>query len=508
VFKRGLQLKNNRHVIGHFLFVLMLLLVSGLGVSGKTGAQSNNYILEVEQHWDTFGVGGTCIPGGHNIAVADVDGDGVKEMVTGGFSYILASNGSRASSWAPFKIWNWNGKNITLEKSHNWTGNIGCVYAGDADGDGKTELITAGGMSNSTGSYSSLRIWTWDGATVVLRGSYEGKSISAVSVGDVDGDRKPEIITVGRFSNGTKFVSQLSIFRWNRVSLTFSTSVDCCGENGGRANSVYAYDLDNNGVTEIVTAGYSNDIKNNTGQLRIWQFDGTDLILKDNAEWQTLEGVYSVDVAGNPMGNTVVSNVKVADVDGDGEPEIVTGGFTYNGTYAEGQLRIWNWIGGVLHLEKSQEWVNLDITQPTSLSINDVDGDGKKEIVTSGYTAGYGSWDLEAAGKSRAELKVWNWDGNTMTLKQSEDWVIGDAVSAWSVGTGDVDNDGIVEIVTVGCMETGTLCDPDLRIWSLAGASVPPEAFPYVLVVVAGVVATAAIVASMAAFMLMKKRRR
>jgi hypothetical protein len=500
-------LKTNHHAFKYFLTVILLLLVLGLGVSWKAWAQSSSYILEAEQHWDTYGVGGTCISGGHNLAVADVDGDGVKEMVTGGFSYFLSSNGSRATYFAPFKIWNWNGKNITLEKSHNWTGNIGCVYAGDADGDGKTELITAGGMTNSSGSYPSLRIWTWDGETLVLRGSYEGKTINSVSVGDVDKDGKPEIITIGRVANGNQSIAQLSIFRWNGMNLTFSTSVDCCGANGGRANSVYAYDLDDDGVTEIVTAGYSNVIRNNRGQLRVWQFDGTILSLKDNAEWQMVEGVYSVDVAGNPMGNTVVSNVKVADVDGDGEPEIVTGGFTYNGTETEGQLRIWNWTGGVLNLEKSQEWVNLDITQPTSISINDVDGDGKKEIVTSGYTAGYGSWTPDAAGKSRAELKVWCWDGKTMTLKQSEDWVIGDAVSAWNVGTGDVDNDGIVEIVTVGCMETGELCDPDLRIWSLSTATAPPAPFPYFLVAVAGA-AAAAIVVPTAAFMLMKKRRR
>jgi hypothetical protein len=269
---------------------------------------------------------------------------------------------------------------------------------------------------------------------------------------------------------------------------------------------VYTHDLDNDGVTEIVTAGYSNDIKNSSGQLRVWQFNGTVLSLKDNAEWQMIEGAYSVDVAGNPMGNTIVSNVKVADVDGDGIPEIVTGGFTYNGTEAEGQIRVWNWSGGVLNLEKSQEWVNLDITHVTSISINDVDGDGKKEIMTSGGTAGYGSWAQNAPNKERAELKVWSWDGNTLTLKQSKDWMVGEAVCAWNVGTGDVDNDGVVEIVTVGCMQTGNLCDPDLRIWFLPAASEVPASFSYLPVAVVGAAVTA-IAVVMAAFMLMRKRR-
>jgi hypothetical protein len=478
-------------------------------VNWKVGAQSDSYILEVEEHWDTFGVGGTCISGGHNLAVADVDGDGVKEMVTGGSSYYLLPNGSTTTRSAPLKIWNWDGKNLTLEKSYNWTGTIGCVYAGDADGDGKTELITTGSMTNSTGSYPSLRIWTWDGETLVLRGSYEGKTVGSVSVGDVDRDGKPEIVTVGRSSKGTQSVAQLSIFRWNGISLTLSTSVDWDATKNARVNSVYAYDLDNDGRTEIITAGYGNNLNNSRGQLRVWQFDGTNLSLKSNAEWCMIEGVYSVDVAGNVMGNTLVSNVKVADVDGDGVPEIVTGGFTFNGTKAEGQLRIWNWSGGVLNLEKSQEWVNLDITQPTSISINDVDGDGKKEIVTSGYTAGYGSWAPNTPGKSRAEVKVWSWDGNTLTLKQSKDWIVGEAVSAWNVGTGDVDNDGIVEIVTVGCMETGNLCDPDLRIWSLPVASEPPAPVPYLPLEVFGaaVIAIAAIAVVTAAFMFMRKRR-
>jgi hypothetical protein len=38
-----------------------------------------------------------------------------------------------------------------------------------------------------------------------------------------------------------------------------------------------------------------------------------------------------VDIAGNPLGNTVVNNVKCGDVDGAGTSEIITGGFTYDG---------------------------------------------------------------------------------------------------------------------------------------------------------------------------------
>jgi hypothetical protein len=487
-----------------FLFVSLMFLACGLVLNCKIEAQSDNYILEAEQHWDTFGVGGTCIPGGHNMAVADIDGDGVKEMITGGFAYYYLPNGSRASLEAPLKIWSWDGKNITLEKDHSWTGNIMCVYVGDADGDRKVELITSGSMRNDTGSYPSLRIWKWDGQMLVLKGSYEEKYVGSISVDDVDGDGIPEIIGVTRdYGIETESAPQLALLRWDGANLVLRSSMDCCDTKDARASSVFAYDLDNDGAAEVVTAGYGNDRKYSVGQLRVWQFNGRGLSLKDSVEWCMMEGVYSVDVAGNVMGNTQVGNVKVGDVDGDGVPEIITGGFTYDGTKVQGQLRIWNWSEGVLNLEKSHEWVNLDITQITSISINDVDGDGEREIVTSGHTAGYGSFGVGAEGKTRAELKVWSWDGKSLTLKQGKDWIVGESVSAWTIGTDDVDNDGVVEIVTVGCMETITHdCDPDLRIWSIATES---AVLPYYLLATLGIVAIAIIVI---AFLLIRKRRK
>jgi hypothetical protein len=495
----------HRNKLEYCMFVLLVLLIFSLFTMIKIGVvQSDSLVMDVEQHWDTYGVGGTCIAGTHNLAVADVDGDGLNEIITGGFSYSLV-NGTRASLGAPLRIWSWNGQNLTLEKGENWLGNIGCVSAGDADGDGKVEILTAGGLSNNTGSVSSLRMWNWDGKNLVLRGGYAGISVSSIFVGDVDGGNIPEILTVGRAYNTSQPSAQLSVWRWDGENLSLKTSAEWSAASDiARANSVYAADLNKDGAIEIVTGGYVNNPKNSSGQLRVWQFDGTELALKANAEWRMVDA-YSLDSAGNVMGNTMVYNVKVADVDGDGYPEVVTGGFTYDGAKADAQLRIWNWTKGVLNLEKSKEWATSDITELKSISINDVDSDGKKEIVTSGETCGYGSFTEDAPNKSRAELKIWSWDGNTLILKLSTDWIVGEGVCAWNDGTGDVDNDGINEIVTVGCMYVGTLCDPDLRIWSLPAASNYSTSFPYLPIAIAGI-ATAVLIA-VAMYLFVRKRR-
>ena len=83
--------------------------------------------------------------------------------------------------------------------------------------------------------------------------------------------------------------------------------------------------------------------------------------------------------------------------------------------------------------------------------------------------------------------------------------MVGEGVCAWNDGTGDVDNDSVVEIVTVGCMYVGTLCDPDLRIWSLPAASNFLTSFPYLPIVIAGTV-TAVLVALVLYFFIRRRR--
>ena len=171
----------------------------------------------------------------------------------------------------------------------------------------------------------------------------------------------------------------------------------------------------------------------------------------------------------------MVSNLKVGDVDDDGVPEIVTGGFSYDGEKVNAELTIWSWDSQTLTFETNQTWQSRDITEVKSMSLNDVDGDGSLDIVNSGFIGAYGGWGNETKPPEQAQLRVWSWNGETMTLKIGNDWDIGEGVTAWNVGTGDIDNDGTVEIVTVGCMYISNLCDPDLRIWSIAFDNTAPE---------------------------------
>ncbi len=473
------------------LFTL-LLLVFVFSLNWNVRAESGGLVLEWEQHWETYGVGGTCNFGTHNFFVGDVDSDGVIELITGGFMYHI-ENGTIISSEAPLRIWNWNGEKFTCEISRNWAGSIHSIYAGDSDGNGLNEIITGGYITNSTSGYSSLRVWSYDGEALVLKGSYEceGISFSSIFVNDVDKDGSPEILTAGSAYDDTQSSAQLCVWQWDGSRLDLKKSVEWCAMNEAYAYSVYAYDLNNDGETEIITGGYDNDLTNSSGQLRIWHWNGEELTVEANEEWRMVEGVYGVTISGSPMGNTMVNNLKVDDVDDDDIPEIVTGGWTYDGEKFNAQLRIWNWNGHTLILEKSHEWITEDITEIKAIAIDNVDDDEHVDIVTSGLTSVYGSFKNVEATPDAAQLRVWSWNGKTLTLKQNKDWTIGDGVVAWNVATGDVDEDGTVEIVTVGCMGVSGLCDPDLRIWSIARES---ASLPYPLLAALGTVALVLII--------------
>jgi len=448
-----------------FLFISASLLAQQ-----QVKGQLDDFVLEAEKHWETYRIGGTCIAGTHNVFVGDIDNDNEVEMVTGGSTYNMLLDGTTAPREAPLRIWNWDSQNLTLEYEQNWAGNINCAYANDVEEDGKVELMISGNIRNETGTFSSLKVYNWDGKSLLLKASVEGTSTIDVFVKDVDTDGLKEILTAGRFNVTGQYIgAKLSIWNLKDNNLVLKDSSEWCLSNVTSASSVYAEDLNNDGKVEIITAGYAYHLSNSSSQLRVWQYEEKGLTLKASQEWKLKENVYALTIAGGIQGNTIINNLKVGDVDGDGTKEIVTGGFAFDGENINAQLRIWNWNGENLSLEISKEWITDYLTEIKSISLNDVDGDSQIEIVTSGVVGAKGGFASSATAPELAQLRVWSWDGKTLTLEKSKDWTIDEGACAWNLATGDLDRDGKVEIITLGCTYFSSLCDPDMRVWSIPG---------------------------------------
>ena len=361
-------------------FILIGLALLALPPMLAVSAQSEGLSLEAEQNWDTYGVGGTCVYGTQNLFVGDIDGDVVIEILTGGFSYNL-QNGTRMMSEAPLKAWTWNGQNVTLKASTTWNGTIYCLYAADVDKDGTVEVLCGGLFRNQDGNWtSSLRVLSLSNGQFSLKAHYEGISVNAMFVSDVDKDGTNELLTVGRYSGNS---SQMALWHISGNELQLVDCLPMDEANVTSPNSVYAADLDNDGTVEIMVAGYSDSLANSKGLLSIWHWNSHELNLKAASAWQ-LAGGTAKTIAGGNQGNTAVNNVKAADLDGDGKQEAVTAGFAYDGAKVNAQIKVWRWDGSSLTELASQEWATDYLTEAKSIALNDIDGDGKAEIVQSG----------------------------------------------------------------------------------------------------------------------------
>ena len=442
-------------------------------------AQSGGLNLEAEQNWDTYGIGGTCVYGTQNIFVGDLDGDGASEIMTGGFAYHITQNGTRTVSEAPLKVWAWNGQNVSLKASTSWNGTIYCLYAADVDQDGKIDILCGGSFRNETGnSTSSLRVLNLSNGNLDLKAHYEGIPVNSIFVSDVDKDGIKDLLTVGRRVSNS---SQLSIWHIeeNELALVKSSSLE--EANITSSNTVHASDLENDGTVEIMVGGYADSLSDSKGLVSIWGWNGQELKLKIVKTWQLAEGSAKT-IAGGVQGNTVVYNVKAADLDKDGEKEMVTAGSTYDGVNVNGQIKVWRWNGSGLIELASQEWATDYMTEAKSIALNDVNGDGKFEIIESGIAAAEGSFNNPEGIHDRGELRVLSYNGTSLVLEESKNWTFDEGACAWNVGVGDVDNDGVMEIITVGCSALKGQCDPDMRIWSLPKQQANPNYLPYAIV--------------------------
>ena len=124
--------------------------------------------------------------GGVNAAVGDLDGDGRLELAAAtGIGHVptvkVFDLGSRAV------------KNQFLAYDRRFTGGVN-VGLGDVDGDGLSEIVTGTGFSGGP----HVRVWNGRGELKNQFFAYDSKKRSGVriSVGDVDGDGRSEILAM------------------------------------------------------------------------------------------------------------------------------------------------------------------------------------------------------------------------------------------------------------------------------------------------------------------------
>lgn len=176
-----------------------------------------------------------------SLAVADLNGDGTKEIITGA-----------GSGGGPHvRIFNEFGKILTggfFAYDKGFRGGVK-VAVMDLNGDGTQEIITGAGI----GGGPHIRIFDKDGRS--LTGGFFAYNQSfrggvSLAVGDINGDGQKEIITVPQ----SKIAPEVKIYSKDGKMLKSFLAYDTTFASGFR---VMSDDLDNDGIYEILVGTIS-----------------------------------------------------------------------------------------------------------------------------------------------------------------------------------------------------------------------------------------------------------
>jgi hypothetical protein len=233
---------------------------------------------------------------GLNISSADVDGDGVKELVAGAvkgdqaFVRVLKPDGTIVSSFLPFGSAFLGGLNVA---------------AANLDDDTGAELIVA----PQSGFSPSIKIFKQNGKSVREFSAYniDYKNGVNVAAGDVDGDGNAEIVTAPKKG----LYPKVKIFNANGVLKYEFTAYSAASSNGAK---VFTADTNKDGKAEIIVSAESGD----TAYVIVYDY----------------KGVKKHEISPYPNFKGGV-DVSAADWNNDGKTEIITSAGTGGGPHVK-----------------------------------------------------------------------------------------------------------------------------------------------------------------------------
>jgi hypothetical protein len=276
-------------------------------------------------------------------AIGDLDGDGKLDFVV--------TNGIGANSFSAFRNTSTSG-NISFATKTDFPATSVPTYIaiGDLNGDGKPDVA----LANSQTSTISTYINTSTGGNISFNPKVDlvtNGSLYHFSIGDLDGDGKPDLLIVTQPGNAV-----LSVMRNTSTggNLSFAASVNVATFTRSRFSSVI--DLDGDGKLEIVAV--------NADSVAVLKNLGSPGTLSFGLAKSFAVGSSPICIAGG-------------DLNGDGKPDMIVSNQTSSNVSALRNISTAGNISFDTHVD-----YNVD-PNPFFIAIADLDADQKPDIVSS-----------------------------------------------------------------------------------------------------------------------------
>ena len=244
----------------------------------------------------------------------------------------------------------------------------GQVILAEVDGDGKPDLLINSGTPQVMSIYRNI---STNGT--VTAGSFAPRvdvpmpgAIQNAVLADLDGDGKLDIVVLDRDANQVHILKNLST-PGNITSNSFAPAVNL--STGHDPRGIVVRDLDGDGLPEIAVANWA---------------DATVYVYRNLG---TTAGITSNSFAAPlifPVGASA-QDLKAADLDGDGKPDLITANNNYGTTNSVSLLRNTSTAGNISF---APQVALTGLPTAYCLAIGDLDGDGKPDIVVSSFDQG------------------------------------------------------------------------------------------------------------------------
>jgi hypothetical protein len=262
-------------------------------------------------------------------------------------------------------------------------------------------------------------------------------------VADLDGDGTLELIAGGFSTQDEGRRSTIIAYRQRGETWSPVAEAGWDGGEGSTVRNVEIADVDGDGKLEVIALGRVGATQQEArARLAVFSLENGRLVMRTDQSW--LAGQY-----------THGYGLAIGDLDRDGRPEIVTGGFQFDGKNETGFVRVWSLQKNALVPRGA---ITLDGQGSSSMRINDlaigdVDGDGRPELVVAGrhgpVKAEGGNERLDQR-REAGDLSVLAFANDKLTTRARYSWTKGSSMRLRSVVVDDLDGDRRSEIVVGG----------------------------------------------------------
>jgi FG-GAP-like repeat/IPT/TIG domain/Immunoglobulin I-set domain/FG-GAP repeat len=287
------------------------------------------------------------------LALADLDGDGRLDIVLANRNFNTVSVFQNFSTPGNITT-NSFGTRVDLPVA----GVPFTVAVADLDGDGKPDIIVSDQASNMVSVLKNVgtsgTIWTNSFAAPVNFAVGPGPSF--MTIADLDGDGKPDVVTV----NGSDNNNAVSVLRNTSTvgNITFAPAVNFPGLPS--SHEIAIGDLDGDGKPDLAVSSFNN------GQaVSIYRNTSTPGGITFNSFSPHVD--YSV----GGWGNTVA----IGDLDGDGKPDVLVT------TQLPDHLSLFRNISSVGTISLGSRVDLAAGYNPNGVAVGDLDGDGRPDIM-------------------------------------------------------------------------------------------------------------------------------